>query len=190
MESHIKDSKPRQVVTYPTLIPYLGSVRWYRHWMSHRLSHVRMPMPDSGDSLRTALIRGAWGNQNLCIPVRGGRRMLTRMPFFKLAASEHDDWRHKHWQAITSAYGALPYFPYFKDDFNNEYMHGPVENIAAFNRRLHEILLQCSGLDTVCRWLARHDKEYAYEKRQCDVPDDVSCLELLFRYGPETVFYL
>ncbi len=37
--------------------------------------------------------------------------------------SEHDNWRHSHWQALTSSYYNSPFFEYYQDDFRPFYEH-------------------------------------------------------------------
>lgn len=144
-----------------------------------------------------ASIRGAWGEQTLTVPILGGRRRLNRTPWERLSLSEHDDWRHKHWQAITSAYGSLPYFPYFKDDFAPLFNHpgglDPIrepDSLARLCTQLHEAFLRCSSLREITEWLKSHPDTPAPTARKSDVPEYISALELLFMYGKETVFYL
>lgn len=168
-------------------LPYLPSVSWYRQWLRHLQEQA--PLPPLADA-RTGIIRGAWGEQSLTVPIKGGRKLIGKRPFEALTLSEHDDWRHKHWQAITSAYGALPYFPYFKDAFAPIYLSGPIDKLCRLNLALHNAFLECSNLPEIIRWLGDHRRSYSLTKRVADVPDNISALELLFLHGPETIFYL
>lgn len=167
-------------------IPYLAGVDWYRSWFRSTLGLEQAPVRVS--SLNRGVIRGAWGEQTLTVPIEGGRRRMARTPYGHLRLSEHDDWRHKHWQAITSAYGAFPYYPYFKDEL------APVFTAActlhALNQGLHSAFLRCSGLDALAAWIRQHGRPADSRASCTTVPGHVSALELLFMYGPETVFYL
>lgn len=178
-------------------IPYLPDINWYRAWFASALGE----RPLTGTVLDTApnrtLIRGAWGEQTLTVPILGGRRRLARTPWEHLLLSEHDDWRHKHWQAITSAYGSLPYFPYFKDDFapvfNHPQMHDPEsrpDSLKRLSTELHHVFLKCASLEVLSAWLRSHPQAVRLLPRQTNVPLNVCALELLFMYGPETIFYL
>ncbi|MCM1006131.1 MAG: WbqC family protein [Prevotella sp.] len=164
-------------------LPYLASVGWYGSLLESGT------VPPGSPDFRNTTIRGAWGEQTLTVPILGGRKRLGRVPYDALQLSEHDDWRHKHWQAITSAYGALPYFPYFKDEFAPIFLNGPIEKLAELNRILHQAFLKCSGIAELRKWLAQNPGA-TYPRRECDVPKHICALELLFKYGPETIFYL
>ncbi|MCM1320395.1 MAG: WbqC family protein [Muribaculaceae bacterium] len=170
------------------MLPYLPSISWYSSWLRHHIGVDEAPVmvPDP----RAGIIRGAWGEQVLTVPIKGGRKLLGKAPFEALRLSEHDDWRHKHWQAITSAYGALPYFPYFKDAFAPIYLSGPIEHLSTLNAGLHRAFLNCSNLPELVRWLSRHPDTCNLRKRPSDIPTHISALELLFLHGPEMIFYI
>ena len=86
---------------------------------------------------------------------------MARILYTQLRLSEHDDWRHKHRQAITSAYGAL-----------------------------HSALVKCAGLEHLADWIRLHPEAPLPARRPSEVPGNLSALELLFLYGPETIFHL
>jgi len=165
------------------VVPYLGSVGWYRAlWQGKRQAPA---------APNRTLIRGAWGRQALSVPIRGGRRSLGRVPWHELRLSEHDDWRHKHWQALQSAYGALPYFQYVRDNFEPVYLSGPIEHLCELNHALDTALRRSAHLDEAARWL-RLNPLYTPPARTapCPVPDDVCAFELLCAKGPAMVFEL
>ena len=169
------------------VLPYLPSISWYREWLQHIRQHT--PLPPTTDP-RTGIIRGAWGEQALTVPIKGGRKLLGKLPYEDLSLSEHDDWRHKHWQAITSAYGAFPYFPYFKNIYAQIYLLGPIDKLCQLNEMLHKVFVECCNLNEIMHWLDTHRRSYTLTKRPGDIPDHICALELLFLHGPETVFYL
>lgn len=167
-------------------IPYLAGVDWYRAWLRDALGLGDAPRCEGAPN--RGVIRGAWGEQTLTVPIEGGRRRLARTPYHLLRLSEHDDWRHKHWQAVTSAYGALPYFPYFKDELAPVF--ASAATLCELCDGLHAAFLRCSGLDTLADWLRRHPLQAPAPGHPLPVPGHVTALELLFLYGPETIFYL
>lgn len=181
---------PQQICTL-TGIPYLPSVEWYAAWFHSQICGDDYPLPT--DRPNRALIRGAWGEQTLIVPIEGGRKRMAHTPYSQLRLSEHDDWRHSHWQAITSAYGALPYFHYLEHEFAPIYTNGPIATLRELCEQLHLAFLRSSGLDELILWIKRHSSESVCTQRSsaCPVvPKHISAIELLFLRGPETVFTL
>lgn len=165
---------------------YLPSLARYRAYVASCLDGSAIP--GAGATPNRGLIRGAWGEQILTVPIEGGRRKLLHTPFRYLRLSEHGNWRHTHFHAITSAYGAYPYFPYFADELGAIYAQRH-ETLAALTSRMHILFLLQSALAENLRYLAARPEERP-EARHTDIPEDVSALELLFSYGPESIFYL
>ncbi len=58
--------------------------------------------------------------------------------------SDHGNWRHLHWNAISSAYNHTPFFEYYKDDFRPFY-EKRYEFLADFNEELCHLV--CSLID-------------------------------------------
>ena len=112
------------IVTPPStlIIPtaYLGPV-----WLYAYLLAVPHCMEDRGEhyvkqTCRTRChIATPQGVQALTVPVdrSGGSHTAVR----DLRLSSHGNWRHLHWQALTSAYERTPYFEYFADEFRTLY---------------------------------------------------------------------
>ncbi len=85
---------------------YFAPVQWYqklcrydRVLIEHHDSYAKQTYRNR------CLIAGANGVQALTVPVSHSCRI-----------SDHGNWRHQHWQAITSAYGDSPFFQYYEDD--------------------------------------------------------------------------
>ena len=233
MEPHPHHPQPRQTVTHrsesPFLsgspctavfrgeapevaIPYLPSVGWYRAWVRWQLGLGEAPALPSPPN--RALIRGAWGEQSLVVPIEGGRKRLARTPYPRLRLSEHGDWRHLHWQALNSAYGSLPYFHYFEDDLAPLYTSGPIPTLETLCRAAHAAFLRCSHLPASIAHLKEHPShpllsgissplpsstveratvfggEAPEERVSPPVPEHVTALELLFLKGPSLIFSL
>lgn len=166
--------------------PYLPTVGWYRSWVASVLEGVDIPC--AGASPNKSIIRGAWGEQTLTVPIEGGRRRLNRTPYDKLTLSEHGNWRHTHCHALVSAYGGLPYFPYFSDSMEKIYAVRH-ERLQELNEALHRMFLNCSGLEESLAWIKEKGQQVTVPVLT-EVPDHICALELLFRYGKEVVFHL
>ena len=40
----------------------------------------------------------------------------AKCPMKDVRISDHDNWRHQHWNALQSSYGESPFFEYYEDD--------------------------------------------------------------------------
>ncbi len=92
-----------KVLLSPT---YFGPVQWYQKL--NRSEEVCIEIHDSYQKQtyrNRCLIATTNGVQALTVPV--GDAMVI---------SDHGNWRHQHWQALTSAYGDSPFFQYYEDD--------------------------------------------------------------------------
>ena len=100
---------------------YFGPISWYR-----QLNAADTCVIDSQEPFRKRTFRNRCtiatpnGAQTLTVPVehgvlrseeRGERREISQ-----ILISEHNKWRHVHWQALETAYGNSPFFDYYVDD--------------------------------------------------------------------------
>ena len=88
---------------------YFAPVQWYQKL--YRYPQVLIEHCDSYQKQtyrNRCLIATANGVQALTVPVdvRPDGAYI----------SDHGNWRHQHWQALTSAYGDSPFFIYYEDD--------------------------------------------------------------------------
>ena len=91
---------------------YFGPVQWYQKL--YRYGEVLVEAQESfkKQTFRNrCLIATAQGVQALTVPVAGGEKTIEAVRI-----SDHGNWRHLHWQAITSAYGDSPFLEYYEDD--------------------------------------------------------------------------
>lgn len=97
---------------------YFGPVQWYQKL--NRFEHCLIEQHDNfmKQTFRNrCLIPTTNGVQALSIPVErpvDGR--LDKTPMKDVRISDHDNWRHQHWNALLSAYGESPFFEYYADD--------------------------------------------------------------------------
>lgn len=157
-------------------------------------------------------IAAANGKMALSIPVE---RNLTEKGLVKdIRISDHDNWRHQHWQSIVSAYGMSPFFEYYEDDiapfftkrwkflidFNMEITHKLLdlleidkplkltdEYCADFQNKVVDLRLTTKA----------HKEESVVTKPYYQVFDakygflpDLSVLDLIFNMGNESILYL
>lgn len=171
--------------------PYLPSVDWYRAYVSAYLGHTPCPQVGEGALPHSSLIRGKWGEQRLTVPLEGGKRRAAALPYGRQRASEHGSWRHTHWQALTSAYGRLPFFHLCAPVFEPLYTCGPVGNLASWTLAMHRLFVQECRLHDCLDWLLDRDGDIPGRcMRRTAVPGHISAMELLFSMGPETVYAL
>lgn len=165
---------------------YLPSLAYMRAMLRSDLGLDSAPEAEKRPN--RAVIRGAWGEQTLTVPLAGGRQSAGRHGR-DLTVSEHGNWRHAHWQAITSAYGRLPYFHFLEAPFARIYASGE-RRFDALCASLHEAVMDAAGLPDVMEWLREHPRPLRLPDDAELFPRHVSVIELLFSRGPESVFYL
>lgn len=87
----------------------LGGSAWVDQWENFQKQTYR----------NRCVIDSEGGPQALVIPVErpdNGSRLIR-----DLRISQHDHWRHRHWQALVSSYANTPYFEFYEDDFRPFY---------------------------------------------------------------------
>lgn len=151
------------------------------------------------------------GTQQLTIPVIHNGIQTMR----DVRISEHGNWRHRHWNAIVSAYKKSPFFDYYADDFAHFYEERD-GFLMDFNLRLHNIVEELLGLRHEITMLsaAGSDNDYT-DIREFAEPADInripnfkqqeyyqvfalrngfianlSIIDLLFNMGPEGLIIL
>ena len=98
---------------------YFGPIQWYQ-----KLARYPQVLIERHDSYlkqtyrNRCLIATTNGVQALTVPVsiENGEVRTVRCSSQLIRVSDHGNWRHQHWQALTSAYGDSPFFQYYEDD--------------------------------------------------------------------------
>ncbi len=91
-----------------------------------------------------ALILTAQGPQPLTVPVVDGARS-EKIRTSEIEIDYRQNWRHRHFRTLQTAYGASPYFGYYADYLQDIYAQKPA--------RLWELNLACLHLLLRClRW--------------------------------------
>ncbi len=192
---------------------YFGPVQWYQKLYRH--DHVLLDVHEhflKQTYRNRCLIATTQGVQALTVPVERTDDQVIG----KVRLSEHGNWRHQHWQAISSAYGDSPFFQYYEDDLRPFFFSHEWELLVDYNEAIRRAM--CSLLDIQPR--VDFTTEYLCAGPFCDyrsvispkhpLPDDsftprrywqvfeqkhgflpnMSILDLLCNMGPESVFYL
>ena len=73
----------------------------------------------------------------LTIPTTHGDSMAMK----DIRISDHANWRHVHWNALLSAYGESPFFPYYQDDIRPFY-EKKYEFLFDFNMETMEKMIE------------------------------------------------
>ena len=127
---------------------YFGPVQWYQKLCRYDRVLIDRQEPFVKQTYRNrCLIATANGVQALTVPVQHTETInypLSTINFLRI--SNHGNWRHQHWQAITSAYGDSPFLEYYEDDLRPfffeqrwEYLHDFNEDIRRTMCRLIDI---------------------------------------------------
>ncbi|MDO7874031.1 WbqC family protein [Hymenobacter sp. ASUV-10] len=90
------------------------------------------------------LIKTAQGVQPLTVPVVDGNRS-EKVKTSALEIDYSQNWIHRHWRTLQTAYGNSPYFEYYADYLHDIYQQKPVL-LFDLNLRFLRLLLRCFRL--------------------------------------------
>lgn len=157
-------------------------------------------------------IAAANGKMALSIPVE---RNLTEKNLVKdIRISDHDNWRHQHWQSIVSAYGMSPFFEYYEDDIA-PFFTRRWDFLIDFNMEITQKLLDLLEIDKQLKLTDEYCADFQNKvvdlrlktKAHKEMPlatkpyyqvfdakygflPDLSVLDLIFNMGNESILYL
>ncbi len=167
------------------MLPYLGSLLWYRRYMRALLTGRSVPGAERKAEHR-CVIRSNTGSRLLTVPVVHGNAGMV---------SEHGGWRQAHAQALMSEYGRCPYYPHLMPQIEAVVMSGETD-LLTINTRLHEVVMEtvapADTLEHVAR-LMRSDAALWHElhkERSTGEVETLSVIDVLMRRGPEAIFTL
>ncbi|MDR0349555.1 MAG: WbqC family protein [Tannerella sp.] len=158
------------------------------------------------------LIATANGIQTLSIPIEKPKteKCLTK----EIRISDHDKWRHLHWNALVSNYGMSPFFEFYQDDFApfyeqtfdflfdfNEQLMRLVCNLLDIQPEINYTSYYQTSVENDFREIIRpkhpivdktfHPKPYyqVFHNKYIFLPN-LSIVDLLFNMGPESLLVL
>lgn len=153
-------------------------------------------------------IATASGEQTLSVPVQASHGDMVK----DVRISDHGNWRHLHWQALSTAYGNSPFFEFYQDDirpfFDNKWEYlldynneitlkilqlldaGKLLKSGVGQRTTHNHQQHSLRSENHRQEQSRRSEYYqVFQQRNGFIPD-LSILDLLFNMGPESVLYL
>ncbi|MVN74749.1 hypothetical protein GO988_00240 [Hymenobacter sp. HMF4947] len=88
-----------------------------------------------------ALVLTAQGLQPLTVPVLDGAR-AEKVQTSAIEIDYRQNWRHRHFRTLQTAYGASPYFGYYADYLQDIYAQKPAR-LWELNLAFLQLLLRC-----------------------------------------------
>ena len=195
---------------------YFGPIQWYQKLQRSEASLIERHENFVKQTYRNRMIIAtANGLQALTIPTTHDTSMLMK----DIRISDHANWRHVHWNALASAYGESPFFPYYQDDIRPFY-EKKYEFLFDFNLEITHKMIELLDIrptlsltehyiprDTMSSYLVDYrdairpkhplpDEDFVprryyqvYEHKHGFQPN-LSILDLLFNEGNESILYL
>ena len=197
---------------------YFGPIQWYQKL--NRYDHCMIEQHDNfiKQTYRNrCVIPTTNGLQSLSIPVTTvADSPISKTPMKDIRISDHGNWRHIHWNALTSTYGESPFFEYYQDDirpfferrweflidFNMEIMQKMNEllDIRPMISLTDEFVSPASDViyfrDVIRPKHPGNDADFSPKRyyqvyqQKFDFQPNMSILDLLFNEGNESVLYL
>lgn len=104
------------------------------------------------------LILTAQGVQPLTVPVLDGNRS-EKVKTSEIQIDYRQNWVHRHWRTLQTAYGSSPYFEYYADYFRDIYVQKPTR-LFDLNLALLHLLLRCLRLPIPMELTATYEPAY------------------------------
>ena len=104
------------------------------------------------------LIRTAQGVQPLTVPVIDGNR-AEKVSIAAIEIDYRQNWIHRHWRTLQTAYGNSPYFEYYADYLHDIYVGKPAL-LFDLNRQFLQLLLRCFRLGLPLELTAEYHAHY------------------------------
>ena len=104
------------------------------------------------------LIRTAQGVQPLTVPVLDGNR-AGKVSVSEIEIDYRQNWIHRHWRTLQTAYGNSPYFEYYADYLHDIYVQKPAR-LFDLNQQFLQLLLKCFRLPLPVRHTTEYHPEY------------------------------
>lgn len=200
---------------------YFGPIQWYQ-----KLNRSEVTLIEQYDSYmkqtyrNRCIIATTNGIQALTIPTERSDSqsvLADNKTLMKdIRISDHGNWRHLHWNALTSAYGESPFFEYYADDIH-PFFEKKWEYLYDFNMEITNKMCELIDLrpnvatteefikspegftdfrDVIRPKHPLQDDDFepkryyqVYEQKHGFLPN-LSILDLLFNMGPESIFLL
>ncbi|MEO1436211.1 MAG: WbqC family protein [Bacteroidota bacterium] len=194
-------------------LPYLGNIQFYSKFcLGLPIVFEQHENYNKGSYRNRCLIASSNGPLRLSIPLQRGKH--ERLPIREVRISYRENWPIQHWRTIQAAYGKSPFYDFYAPELETILlkMH---DFLFDLNVEVHEFLMECIGLDNSVTFSTQFElePERQLDFRQVISPkqshqedpwfasvpygqvfedrlgflDNLSVLDLLFCYGPESL---
>ena len=105
-------------------LTYCGPVQWYQKLFRYERCFIEQHENFIKQTYRNrCVIASANGPLTLSVPIEKNedRNAQGKTLIRDLRISDHDNWRHVHWNALVSAYNDSAFFEYYADDLRPFY---------------------------------------------------------------------
>ena len=186
---------------------YFGNIEWYRELLAtlqdYGTTEVLEDIIDNSERWQKqternrCMIATANGTQMLTVPVSVPTKENNSITTGDILISDHGNWRHLHWNALSSAYGMSPFFDYYADDLK-PFFSEKWELLVEYNLAITKKMIELLGGDDILRQKtfqktsddAKIKKYYqTFQRRHGFIPN-LSILDLLFNEGPDSILFL
>ena len=114
------------------------------------------------------LIRTAQGVQALTVPVIDGNR-ADKIRVSLVEIDYRQNWVHRHWRTLQTAYGNSPYFDYYADYLHDIYVSKPAL-LFDLNLQFLRLLLRCFRITLPIAFTADYRAHYSSDELRPDFP--------------------
>ena len=114
------------------------------------------------------LIRTAQGVQALTVPVIDGNR-ADKIRVSLVEIDYRQNWVHRHWRTLQTAYGNSPYFDYYADYLHDIYVSKPAL-LFDLNLQFLRLLLRCFRITLPIAFTADYRAHYPSDELRPDFP--------------------
>ena len=186
---------------------YFGNIEWYGELLAtlqdYGTTEVLEDIIDNSERWQKqternrCMIATANGTQMLTVPVSVPTKENNSITTGDILISDHGNWRHLHWNALSSAYGMSPFFDYYADDLK-PFFSEKWELLVEYNLAITKKMIELLGGDDILRQKtfqktsddAKIKKYYqTFQRRHGFIPN-LSILDLLFNEGPDSILFL
>lgn len=142
---------------------YFGSIAYFKELAQHKLIQIEAHEHFPKQTYRNRCdILGGDGILSLSIPTKkpNGSKTVTA----DIILPDEENWRIRHWRAITSAYQSSAYFDYYGMEVEDLLLN-ETENLLEFNTAITRRIIDWLYIDTKIEWTTEFEPIAATDLR-------------------------